>query len=479
MGGALTASRGPYSIFRRCIRRPPRGRSLTGWAPIAVVDYTKHIQKAEEAARRRNYDFAIQLYQQLLEIDPDVGEARAGLRRALKARHEKKKGGKFFGMIKGAGPLAAAKTLAKAGKHTAAQKQLESYLATNPMDEEANLLLGICLESGGHTHSALAVYEFLTEVAPRNPEGLKRAGAMMRVNGDPVRALEYYERALEADPRDRDAIKARKDLAAEAALSRSRFDEVEHSREQIVDKDEAVRLERSQRRHQSEDDLRQELERLETNFADDPSNVDSMLAMADILEKLRDPEAATDLVQRALSYRKGSTDLAERLGRLQVKGLKKAIARADKAGDEQEADRLEEQLRELELVETRRRLELTPGDAALRLSLGRALLSQGKYDEAAGELQKAVADPRQADSAHMALAQCFQQKGFLDLAHSEYEKALKAHPGVDETAREILYNLGVIAEAEGNSAEARSFYARIFEVDIGYKDVSEKMERLK
>ncbi|MDP6385719.1 MAG: tetratricopeptide repeat protein, partial [Planctomycetota bacterium] len=187
----------------------------------------------------------------------------------------------------------------------------------------------------------------------------------------------------------------------------------------------------------------------------------------------------TDLVQRALSYRKGSTDLAERLGRLQVKGLKKAIARADKAGDEQEADRLEEQLRELELVETRRRLELTPGDAALRLSLGQALLGQGKYDEAAGELQKAVVDPRQADSAHMALAQCFQQKGFLDLARSEYEKALQAHPGVDETAREILYNLGVIAEAEGNSAEARSFYARIFEVDIGYKDVSEKMERLK
>jgi Tfp pilus assembly protein PilF len=79
----------------------------------------------------------------------------------------------------------------------------------------------------------------------------------------------------------------------------------------------------------------------------------------------------------------------------------------------------------------------------------------------------------------MALAQCFQEKGFLDLARSEYEKALTAHPGVDETAREILYNLGVIAEAEGNSAEARSFYARIFEVDIGYKDVSEKMERLK
>jgi len=477
--GALTALRGPYSIFRRFIRRPPGGSSLIGRGPFPVVDYSKHIQKAEEAARRRNYDFAIQLFQQLLEIDPDVGEARAGLRRVLKARHEKKKGGKLFGMLKGAGPLAAAKTLAKAGKHNAASKQLESYLATNPMDEDANLLLGICLESGGHTHSALAVYEFLTEVAPRNPEGLKRAGSMMRVNGDAVRALEYYERALEADPRDRDAIKARKDLAAEAALSRSRFDEVSHSRDQIKDKDEAMRLERSQRLHQSEDDLREQLERLEAGYASEPSNVDTMLSMADLHEKLRDPEAAADLVERALSYRKGSVDLAERLGRLRLKGLKKAIARAGKAGDEQEADRLEGQLRELEFEETRRRLELTPGDAALRLTLGTALLRQGNYDEAAAELQKAVVDPRQADEAHIALAQCFQAKGFLDLARSEYEKALAAHSVVDETAREILYNLGQIAEAEGNPAEARSSYARIFEVDIGYRDVSEKMERLK
>ncbi len=444
-----------------------------------MVDYTKHIQKAEEAARRRNYDFAIQLFQQLLEIDPDVGEARAGLRRALKARHEKKKSSKFLGMIKGAAPLAAAKTLAKAGKHNAAATQLESYLASNPLDEEANLLLGICLESGGHTHSALAVYEFLTEVAPRNPEGLKRAGAMMRVNGDAVRALEYYERALEADPRDRDSIKARKDLSAEAALSASRFDEVSHSRDQIRDKEDAVRLERSQRLHQSADDLQAQLEQVESRYAEDPSNVDTMLELAGLHEKLRDPEAAADLVQRALSYRKNSADLQERLGVLRMKGLKKAIARADKAGDQGEADRLEEQLHILEIEETRRRLELTPGDAALRLALGRALLRQKNYDEAAGELQKAVVDPRMADEAHMALAQCFQAKGFLDLARSEYEKSLSARSSVDETACDILYNLGAIAEAEGDPAEARSFYARIFEVDIGFRDVSEKMERLK
>ena len=444
-----------------------------------MVDYSKHIQKAEEAARRRNYDFAIQLYQQLLEIDPDVGEARAGLRAALRKRHESKKGGKLFGKIKGAGPLTVAKGLIKAKKFDAAAKQIETYLASNPMDADANLQLGICLESAGHYRSALAVYEFLADIAPRNPEGLKRAGGMMRVNGDVQKALDYYERALEADPRDRDAIKARKDLAAEAALERSRFDEVEHSRDQIVDKDEAARLERSQRIHRSQDELQEDLERLESRYADDPTDVDLMVEMAEVHEKLRDPEAALDMAKRALSYRKDSSDLKDKVAALELKAIKKAIARADKDGDQAEADRLEGRLRDIELADLQRRLELTPGDARLRLDLGRAFLRQDRPDEAAAELQKATQDPRTENEARIELARCFHQKGYLDLAKKEFEKALAARPTVDERAREILYNLGAIAEAEGDVAEARSFYARIFEVDIGYRDVAAKMEQLK
>ena len=207
-----------------------------------MVDYSKHIQKAEEATRRRNYDFAIELYQQLLEIEPDQGDARAGLRRALKLRAEQKKGGKLFAKIGGAGPLAAAKTMVKAKRWDSAIKSLEKFLAGNPLDVSANLLLGECCENAEHFHSACAVYEFIAEIAPKNSEGLRRAGAMMYRTGDHVRALEFYERALEIDPRDQDAIKARKDLAAETALSQGRYEPVGHSREQIKDKEEAASL---------------------------------------------------------------------------------------------------------------------------------------------------------------------------------------------------------------------------------------------
>jgi tetratricopeptide (TPR) repeat protein len=443
------------------------------------VDFSKQLQKADEALRRRNYDFAVELYQQLLDIQPDLGEARAGLRHALKKRHESKAGGsKLLRAIGGAAPLAMAKTLRKANRHDAAAKQLETYLATNPLDEDANLLLGMSLEDAGHSKSALAVYEFLAEIAPKNPEGLKRAGAMAYRQNEHQKALEYYERALAADPRDQDALKARKDLSAERALSGANAAGVTHSRDQIKDKDVARELERSQRLHRSDEELQEDLRRLEARYADE-ATPETMIELADVHEKLKDPESALDWVERALSYRKDSFELAARAGDLRAKVMKKKIAQAGKNGDDARASELERELWSYEAQDYVRRVDLRPSDANLRLQLGRRLMRIGDFDGAMGQLQKAMSDPRTKRDAQFCLAQCFQGKGFSDLARKEYQKALEGIVQVDDRAKEILYNLGLIAEGEGNAAEARGFFARIFEVDIGYRDVADKMNQYK
>lgn len=443
------------------------------------MDFSKHIQKAEEAARRKNYNFAIELYQQLLEIDPDQGDARAGLRRVLMKRHAGKKGGRFLRAISGAAPLTMAHTLRKAGRHDACAKSLESYLATSPLDVDANLMLGQELEAAGHYQSARAVYEFVTELDPRNPEGLKSAGEMVRRAGDPATALQYFERALEADPRDQEALKARKNLAAETALQTQGFETAQHSRDQIKDKDEARALERAQRMHLSADELGEELARLEGRFSEDSSNPDLMIEMADVHEKLKDPEAALDMLERAADYRKGSFDLVRRLGGLKAKVLKRKLSRADRDGDAEGAGRIEAELRAFQTENARNLLGLRPGDAGLRLQLGKLLLRSGALDEALAEFQKAVEDPRQKADALFYLGQAFQKKGFLDLSRKNFERALEGAAAGDERTKEILYNLGEIAEAEGEGELARSCYSRIFEVDIGYRDVAARMERFK
>lgn len=443
------------------------------------VDFSKHLQKADEAMRRRNYDFAVEVFQQLIALDPDLGEARAGLRQALRRRHEQQKGSRLLRVAIGAMPLAAAKALVKAGKHDAAAKQLESYLAGNPLDADANLLLGIALESAGYFKSARAVYEFVADIAPTNPDGLKRAGAMMYKTGDAAKALEYYERALKADPRDQEALKARKDLSAEAALRTGGYEAATHSRDLIKDKDRARELERDRRRVLSEDELRVSLERLNARYVETPSDVDLMIELADLHDKLGDLDTAAEFAERAASYRKESFDLAVRAGDAQSKALKKAMVRADRAAEPDKAARLERELLEHELRDFRRRVQMRPNEAALRIELGKRLTRNGDLDAALSELQKSLAEPRVAREARFWIAQCFQRKRFFDLAKKEFQKALEGASFVDERAKEILYNLGAIAEAEGDAAEARAHYARVYEVDIGYRDVAAKMEQSK
>lgn len=443
------------------------------------MDYSKHIAKAEEASRRRNHDFAVQLYRQILDIEPDVGEARAGLRRALKARADAKRGGKLMKLVKGAGPLTAGRGLAKAGKHDAAAKQFESYLDSAPLDVEANMLLGTSLEAAGHFHSALAVFEFIAEIDPKNAQGLKQAGAMMARTGDAPKALEYYERALEADPRDRDALKARKDLAAQAALSASRYDEVSHSREQLVDADQTRRLEQQQRRQRTPEEWEAERDRLEAKFAEDTTDVAVMVELATVHERLKDPDAAVDVLERAVTYAKDDASLQDHLGRVRGKALKRALAKAGKDGDAEKADAVERDLLAHEAAELRRRLGIHPGDTSLRYELGLALARAGDHDGAAAEFQKALADPRRGLDARIGLARAFEGKGFEDLAEKEYQKALDACPQKDQRHLEILYSLASLSEARGDRERAREHFTRIFEVDVSYRDVADKMAELR
>lgn len=441
------------------------------------MDFSKQLAKAEEAAQRRNYDFAADLYRQLLDIEPDLGPARAGLRRANQKRAERKKRG-IFGKAGGQIPLNKARGLAKLKKYDAAARALEDYLAGAPEDEDALLFLGEVLADAGHQKSAFATFAFLSEIAPKNVQGLKQAGALAQATGDVQAAIEFFEKALAADPRDQDVIKARKNLAAEVALGQSSLDDVQHSRDAMRDQAQAARLERRTRRHQTPEELEAEIREREDALAEGTPTPEQLIEIGELYGKLRDWPAALEFHERALEYRQGDFDLECTVGDLKTRVLKKGVAQADKRGDRERADKLEQQLLEHELGELQKRVERRPGDMQLRMNLGRRLEKAGQIDGALAAFQKVLGDPRLAGEAHYHLAGCFQKKGILDLARKEYETALAGCRGVDDRAKEILYNLGLISEAEGDPAGARSSYIRIFEVDIGFRDVAAKMEAL-
>ncbi len=127
------------------------------------MDLSKHLEKADEARKRRNYPLAIGLYHQILDLDPDLEAARKGLRLALDGKFEGKNGRSSLAYVSGILSLLSAKIAGLTKNQRGQVRSLERFLVSGPGLVGPNLALGRALESGGWLRSAFAVYRHLAE----------------------------------------------------------------------------------------------------------------------------------------------------------------------------------------------------------------------------------------------------------------------------------------------------------------------------
>ena len=103
------------------------------------MDLSKHLKTAGDAIKRRNYLVAIKTYGMVLGLQPDNGEARAGLRQALFKKVEQKPASKLVAIIGGGVHLLTGGLMRLFKQHAAAAKAYERYLSLDPLAEGANL----------------------------------------------------------------------------------------------------------------------------------------------------------------------------------------------------------------------------------------------------------------------------------------------------------------------------------------------------
>lgn len=113
-------------------------------------------------------------------------------------------------------------------------------------------------------------------------------------------------------------------------------------------------------------------------------------------------------------------------------------------------------------------------DHAAHYDLGIAYKEMGLLDEAIGEFQKALRGTTERARTFEALGHCFVEKGQLPVAATILSRALNEPVG-DEALIGVLYLLGAISEELGLDADAKRYYQRVFAVDIGFRDVGERL----
>ncbi len=115
-------------------------------------------------------------------------------------------------------------------------------------------------------------------------------------------------------------------------------------------------------------------------------------------------------------------------------------------------------------------------DSAAHYDLGIAFKEMGLVEEAIGEFQKALRGTTHNKApTYEALGTCFVEKQQYEVAATVLQRALN-EPGLDDDKLSgVLYLLGVTAEALGKPQEAASYYQRVLAVNIGFRDVSERL----
>ena len=88
-------------------------------------------------------------------------------------------------------------------------------------------------------------------------------------------------------------------------------------------------------------------------------------------------------------------------------------------------------------------------------------------------------DPRKRFECLGQLGECFLAKGLYDLAARQLQKALEESPGMSsEKGKAVVYNLGLLREKQGDNAAAREHYLTVYEVDVSFRDVADKIMQL-
>lgn len=190
---------------------------------IEQQELNEFYNKGLLAFEKKNYDYAIEIFSQMLSSRHDHLEARHYLHLSLRNKAGASSSSnitkainsanRFFHML----PVGA---LLKKDNVPAALELLERILVKNPNDTEVLKKIADIFYKKGLLANAIQNLEEAKSINPRDIEVLKRLGELYLKKEDYQNAKLNYETALNINPRDTEVLKSMKNLDALGTIQR-------------------------------------------------------------------------------------------------------------------------------------------------------------------------------------------------------------------------------------------------------------------
>ncbi len=444
----------------------------------------EQFDKGMAAYQRQNYDYAIDILTGLLQLEPAFYDAREALRVTQFQRAKAGKG--FFSKVLGKASMSP--TLAKA-QMLARRKPLEALVAVeqvlnvDPGNSAAHRALAEAAAAAGFPKTALLSLEIAFKNNPGDRKLALQLADAYADAGQIARAEGIYHEAIKANPAAPDLQQALKDLAARRTLAEGGYDTLADGkgsyRDVLRDKSQSTQLEQENRVVKGDDASRSLLAKYAIQLAEDPENQRLIRSMTELHCQLKEFEQALVLLRR-LRDSGGATDpsLDKEILGVSLKEIDQRLGELDPDGVNFESDRqkLLGQRQETEINAARTMVERYPSDLNFRFELGQIYFRLSRINEAIAEFQKAQASPHRRTASLGYLGQCFSRRGLHDVAVRTLQKAIDEKASFDEEKKELIYQLGIALEAMGKRNDAIEQFKKIYETDIGYRDVSARVD---
>jgi tetratricopeptide (TPR) repeat protein len=442
------------------------------------------VTKGNYAMQRDNFDYAIDLFNQVLAKEPGMYECRKALRTA-QMKKAGGGGGFFKKMLNSAGsqPMVAKGHMALSKDPAEALKIAEQILNGDPTNSGAHKLLVEAATALQLPKTAVLSLEILAANSPKDRDVAIKFANALADSGDVGRAEKILADLYRSFPTDNDLATALKDLSARKTLDEGGYEALAGGegsyRDILKNKEEAVSLEQQNRQVKTEDVAERLINEYETRLQTEPKNLKLLRSLAELCTQKKQFDRALSYYDQIKSSEVGGDASLDRsIADTMVRKFDQQIAALDPAAPDHadKAAKLQAEKQAYQLAECQKRAEKFPTDLQIRFELGQLYFQMGKVTEAMKEFQKAQGNPHRRIQAMSYLGQCFARRGINDLAATTFQDAIKEKAVFDDEKKELVYLLGCVYEKMGKRDDAIAQFKLIYAVDVGYKDVGEKMD---
>ncbi|MCS6770737.1 MAG: hypothetical protein NZ740_01775 [Kiritimatiellae bacterium] len=439
----------------------------------------EHFEKGMASFERGNFDYAMDMFLLALDACPGLLRARKFFRAAAIAKAKSQKSNVFsraLGTLSGSGTLLKIQSLIKT-KPERAMREAEDLLRKDPLNPTFINIASQAAVAAGYPEVAIMNLEIAREHGAKDAKTVEWLGELYTEVKRFHDARMMYEELVRLRPNDQQAIKKLKDATALDTMQRGGWTEAQSYRDVMKDKKEAILLEQQSKAVKTSRDVEDLIAETREKIEREPQNINYKRSLAELLAKAeRHDEAIAVLIEAQQATGGADPQLARLASQIRLDKFDREIAALVAAGDEAGAEAKRKERADFVFKDAEERVHRYPNDLQFKYEYGVLLYERGMLNEAIQQFQRAQQHPQRRVRSLYYLALCFKQKNQYDIAAEQLEKANGELQVMDETKKDVLYELGTLHELLGNRDRALSYFKEIYAVDIGYRDVAAKIE---